>query len=188
MERRQTETNLQRKKAATGATNSDAAVTADDAADVVSPRDEDDVPQETLDVFEKVSWPPTADELENFKTIDLTKLPKAYKRDPSARVFVNRSLRLDKIKWFGFDMDYTLAEYLHPQYDDMIYELAKQRLIDVGYPKSVQNLKYEHGFAIRCLVSVKRCLHAFVFVFVFVFVFNYHFFCCDLLTFCLFLF
>ena len=25
------------------------------------------------------------------------------------RVFVNRSLSLDKIKFFGFDMDYTLA-------------------------------------------------------------------------------
>lgn len=25
------------------------------------------------------------------------------------RIFVNRSLRLDKIKFFGFDMDYTLA-------------------------------------------------------------------------------
>ena len=27
------------------------------------------------------------------------------------RIFVNRSLRLDKIKFYGFDMDYTLAEY-----------------------------------------------------------------------------
>ena len=24
---------------------------------------------------------------------------------------MNRSLRLDKIKFYGFDMDYTLAEY-----------------------------------------------------------------------------
>jgi hypothetical protein len=66
-------------------------------------------------------------------------------------VFVNRSLRLDKITWFGFDMDYTLAEYLHPQYDEMIYEFAKQRLVDQGYPKSLLALKYEHEFAIRCL-------------------------------------
>lgn len=33
----------------------------------------------------------------------------AYKHDPSQRVFVGRSLRLEKIKFFGFDMDYTLA-------------------------------------------------------------------------------
>ena len=27
------------------------------------------------------------------------------------RIFVSRTLRLDKIKFYGFDMDYTLAEY-----------------------------------------------------------------------------
>ena len=27
------------------------------------------------------------------------------------RIFVNRSLTLEKIKFYGFDMDYTLAEY-----------------------------------------------------------------------------
>ena len=32
-----------------------------------------------------------------------------HKREPSHRVFVNRSLQLSKIKFFGFDMDYTLA-------------------------------------------------------------------------------
>lgn len=26
-----------------------------------------------------------------------------------SRIFVNRSLHLEKIKFFGFDMDYTLA-------------------------------------------------------------------------------
>ena len=30
------------------------------------------------------------------------------------RVFVNRSLHLEKIKFYGFDMDYTLAEYKSP--------------------------------------------------------------------------
>lgn len=28
---------------------------------------------------------------------------------PTPRIFVNRSLALEKIKCFGFDMDYTLA-------------------------------------------------------------------------------
>ncbi|KAI8793013.1 cytosolic purine 5p-nucleotidase, partial [Biomphalaria glabrata] len=32
-----------------------------------------------------------------------------YKREPSKRVFVNRSLMLEKVRFFGFDMDYTLA-------------------------------------------------------------------------------
>ncbi|KAG0433123.1 hypothetical protein HPB47_020210 [Ixodes persulcatus] len=32
-------------------------------------------------------------------------------------IFVNRSLHLDKIKFFGFDMDYTLAQYKSPDYE-----------------------------------------------------------------------
>lgn len=28
---------------------------------------------------------------------------------PVSRVFVNRSLMLEKVKFYGFDMDYTLA-------------------------------------------------------------------------------
>ncbi len=34
-----------------------------------------------------------------------------------SRIFVNRSLHMEKIKFFGFDMDYTLAEYKAPQYE-----------------------------------------------------------------------
>ena len=33
---------------------------------------------------------------------------------PTDRVFVNRSLSLDTIRYYGFDMDYTLAEYRTP--------------------------------------------------------------------------
>uniref|UniRef100_A0A9L0IZT3 5'-nucleotidase, cytosolic II n=1 Tax=Equus asinus TaxID=9793 RepID=A0A9L0IZT3_EQUAS len=34
---------------------------------------------------------------------------KKYRREAFHRVFVNRSLAMEKIKCFGFDMDYTLA-------------------------------------------------------------------------------
>ena len=34
---------------------------------------------------------------------------KKYRRHAHKRVFVNRSLSMEKIKFFGFDMDYTLA-------------------------------------------------------------------------------
>ena len=34
---------------------------------------------------------------------------KKYRREAHKRVFVNRSLSMEKIKFFGFDMDYTLA-------------------------------------------------------------------------------
>uniref|UniRef100_A0A4W5QMM7 5'-nucleotidase, cytosolic IIb n=1 Tax=Hucho hucho TaxID=62062 RepID=A0A4W5QMM7_9TELE len=39
---------------------------------------------------------------------------KKYRREAYHRVFVNRSLAMEKIKCFGFDMDYTLAGKLKP--------------------------------------------------------------------------
>jgi 5' nucleotidase family len=36
------------------------------------------------------------------------------------RIFVNRSLHLENIKFYGFDMDYTLAEYKSPQYETLV--------------------------------------------------------------------
>lgn len=36
------------------------------------------------------------------------------------RIFVNRSLHLENIKFYGFDMDYTLAEYQSPQYEQLV--------------------------------------------------------------------
>ena len=35
------------------------------------------------------------------------------------RIFVNRSLALEKIKFYGFDMDYTLAEYKSPEVEHL---------------------------------------------------------------------
>ena len=33
---------------------------------------------------------------------------------------MNRSVNLEKIKIFGFDMDYTLAVYKSPQYEKLV--------------------------------------------------------------------
>ncbi|KRX94741.1 Cytosolic purine 5'-nucleotidase, partial [Trichinella pseudospiralis] len=49
---------------------------------------------------------------------------KKYHRDPGKRVFVNRSLELEKIKFFGFDMDYTLAVYKSPEYEILGFRLG----------------------------------------------------------------
>ena len=55
------------------------------------------------------------------------------------RIFVNRSLTLEKIKFYGFDMDYTLAEYKSPEYEDLGFELVKNRLIEIGWEKFCSN-------------------------------------------------
>lgn len=46
-------------------------------------------------------------------------LPYSLNQSPS-RIFVNRSLHLENIKYYGFDMDYTIAEYLSPQYEQLV--------------------------------------------------------------------
>lgn len=67
------------------------------------------------------------------------------------RIFVNRSLHLENIKFYGFDMDYTLAEYKSPQYEQLGFNLIKNRLIDIGYPKEILQFEYDPSFPIRGL-------------------------------------
>lgn len=74
-----------------------------------------------------------------------------WKREPSHRVFVNRSLNLDKIKFFGFDMDYTLAVYKSPQYETMGFTMLKERLISIGYPADIKEFEYDPTFPCRGL-------------------------------------
>ncbi|XP_076461422.1 cytosolic purine 5'-nucleotidase-like isoform X2 [Babylonia areolata] len=77
--------------------------------------------------------------------------PRLYKREPSKRVFVNRSLMLDKVKFFGFDMDYTLAVYKSPEYEELGFNLLKKQLVDMGYPQAISDFQYDPSFPIRGL-------------------------------------
>ncbi|XP_055681581.1 cytosolic purine 5'-nucleotidase isoform X1 [Lutzomyia longipalpis] len=79
--------------------------------------------------------------------------PKAigYKREHNRRIFVNRSLHLENIKFYGFDMDYTLAEYKSPQYEQLGFDLVKERLVNMGYPNEIQQFEYDPSFPIRGL-------------------------------------
>jgi len=70
---------------------------------------------------------------------------------PSARVvsnnevFCNRELRLDGIRAIGFDMDYTLAQYRQPAFDQLAFDGAKVKLVEkLGYPKEVLDFEYDH--------------------------------------------
>ena len=45
---------------------------------------------------------------------------------------MNRSLSLEKIKFYGFDMDYTLAEYRSPEYEKMGFDMIKKYLVEIG--------------------------------------------------------
>ncbi|XP_059615131.1 cytosolic purine 5'-nucleotidase isoform X2 [Phlebotomus argentipes] len=74
-----------------------------------------------------------------------------YKRKHNRRIFVNRSLHLENIKFYGFDMDYTLAEYKSPQYEQLGFDLVKERLVNMGYPDEIQQFEYDPSFPIRGL-------------------------------------
>uniref|UniRef100_A0A4W6BU48 5'-nucleotidase, cytosolic II, like 1 n=1 Tax=Lates calcarifer TaxID=8187 RepID=A0A4W6BU48_LATCA len=68
------------------------------------------------------------------------------------RVFVNRSLTLENIKCYGFDMDYTLAIYKSPDYESMGFELIRDRMVSIGYPHELLRYTYDPTFPTRGLV------------------------------------
>uniref|UniRef100_A0A3B3QKZ6 5'-nucleotidase, cytosolic II, like 1 n=1 Tax=Paramormyrops kingsleyae TaxID=1676925 RepID=A0A3B3QKZ6_9TELE len=70
----------------------------------------------------------------------------------SFSIFVNRSLALENVKCFGFDMDYTLAQYKSPDYEAMGFELLRDRLVSIGYPHELLQYTYDPSYPTRGLV------------------------------------
>uniref|UniRef100_A0A182PR21 Cytosolic purine 5'-nucleotidase n=1 Tax=Anopheles epiroticus TaxID=199890 RepID=A0A182PR21_9DIPT len=68
-----------------------------------------------------------------------------------AKIFVNRSMHLENIKFYGFDMDYTIAEYKSPQYEQLGFDLVKERLVSLGYPAEIRQFEYDPSFPVRGL-------------------------------------
>uniref|UniRef100_H3D3G4 5'-nucleotidase, cytosolic IIb n=1 Tax=Tetraodon nigroviridis TaxID=99883 RepID=H3D3G4_TETNG len=95
------------------------------------------------------SW---SDRLQNYADLpaNMDRLTmKKYRREPYHRVFVNRSLAMEKIKCFGFDMDYTLAVYKSPEYESLGFELTVERLVSIGYPQELLGFVYDPSFPTR---------------------------------------
>ncbi|CAH1188488.1 unnamed protein product [Phyllotreta striolata] len=69
----------------------------------------------------------------------------------SYKIFVNRSLHLENIKFYGFDMDYTLAEYKSPEYEKLGFDLVKKHMVSIGYPQEILQFEYDPTFAVRGL-------------------------------------
>ncbi|MGH0162044.1 UNVERIFIED_CONTAM: hypothetical protein FKN15_070481 [Acipenser sinensis] len=101
---------------------------------------------------------------------------RALKRDYHHRIFVNRSLALE---CYGFDMDYTIATYKSPQYEELCFELLLDRLVSIGYPHEILQYKYDPTFPTRGLVfdtlygnllkvdthgNILVCTHGFMFL------------------------
>jgi HAD superfamily 5'-nucleotidase-like hydrolase len=83
--------------------------------------------------------------------------PGAREVPRTRQVFVNRSLRMDKIEAVGFDMDYTLAIYQLTRMEKLAFELTAARMVErLGYPESILGLQYDPEFVIRGLVADKK--------------------------------
>ena len=68
------------------------------------------------------------------------------------RIFVNQSLDLSTISCYGFDMDYTLCEYLSPQFDELGCSLTQRFLVSsLGYSPDILRIKYDPAFPVRAL-------------------------------------
>ncbi|XP_076252272.1 5' nucleotidase B isoform X2 [Rhynchophorus ferrugineus] len=76
---------------------------------------------------------------------------KKWYRKATQRIFVNRSLHLENIKFYGFDMDYTLAEYKSPHYEKLGFDLVKTHMVSLGYPQEILEFVYDPSFAVRGL-------------------------------------
>lgn len=73
--------------------------------------------------------------------------------DVSRGVFVNRTLKMDDIKYIGFDMDYTLAIYNKKEIEETAFNLAIGKLIkEKNYPEIISQIKYDPDYVIRGLV------------------------------------
>ena len=54
-------------------------------------------------------------------------------------------------------MDYTLAEYNSPTFEQMCFDIIKEKLIkQKGYPEEIAKLKYNPDYPIRGLVFDKQ--------------------------------
>lgn len=68
---------------------------------------------------------------------------------PSARIYVNRNLRLDAIAWIGFDMDYTLARYRQAEMDRLSIDATVRKMVERGRPTSLLTAPFDTSFPIR---------------------------------------
>lgn len=73
-----------------------------------------------------------------------------------AKVYVNRTLNLRKIRYIGFDMDHTLVRYDSRAFEKTVHEMVLERLVAQDYPREILTLPFDYDLAIRGLVIDRR--------------------------------
>ena len=79
------------------------------------------------------------------------------KLDRNHRVYVNRSLNMERIKAIGFDMDHTLIMYNREAFETLAFRETLKKFIEAGYPEELNKLEFKSNFLIRgLLVDMER--------------------------------
>ncbi|MGB5881893.1 MAG: 5'-nucleotidase domain-containing protein, partial [Thermoanaerobaculia bacterium] len=87
----------------------------------------------------------------------LDHLERAGEPPAGRQVFVNRTLRLETIRYLGFDLDWTLADYERLPLESLTFDLTIDRLIDFqGYPESIRQAEFRPDFPRRGLLLDKE--------------------------------
>ena len=97
---------------------------------------------------------PTLDALPPSPELELLRHGLAGAPPPMARrIFVNRALRMEKIRCIGFDLDWTIAAYYRLPIQELIFDLALERLVaHQGYPAAVRRAEFRPEFPHRGLI------------------------------------
>ncbi|KAK6938816.1 HAD-superfamily hydrolase, subfamily IG, 5'-nucleotidase, partial [Dillenia turbinata] len=73
------------------------------------------------------------------------------------QIFCNRSLNMKNIVAVGFDMDYTLAQYIPETFESLAYEGTVKKLVnDLGYPSELLHWTFDWTYMVRGLVLDKK--------------------------------
>lgn len=68
----------------------------------------------------------------------------------AAQIFVNRTLRMEKISFVGFDLDWTLADYDHDAMSQTAFEMTLDRLVrEMDYPEAILKAEFRSDFCRR---------------------------------------
>ncbi|XP_010263657.1 PREDICTED: 5'-nucleotidase domain-containing protein 4-like isoform X2 [Nelumbo nucifera] len=80
-----------------------------------------------------------------------------HKIDIGKQIFCNRSLNMKNIVAVGFDMDYTLAQYMPETFESLAYNGTTRKLVyDLGYPPELLEWSFDWKYMVRGLVLDKK--------------------------------
>ncbi|KAK9108851.1 hypothetical protein Sjap_016911 [Stephania japonica] len=72
-------------------------------------------------------------------------------------IFCNRSLNMKNVVAVGFDMDYTLAQYMPETFESLAYDGTVRKLVyDLGYPPELLEWSFDWKYMVRGLVVDKK--------------------------------